>query len=205
MGVWRPQLNQTMESNSKAIEGRSSAHCSASSLARKFHDTYERLAPQFGYETRIGTKTFDPASPNGKLMAAVCAEVVEPIREGLYDEMWRIMKQRDDLRKALVYIAHSGISGRHKEDVANEALSSQNVDVLAPAARPLPMHRQCAILPIGELRKMEAVVEAAKCIRHWHDRDGGGMVVSSEHVRKLWAALHDLEANAEHTHGANNH
>jgi hypothetical protein len=66
----------------------------------------------------------------------------------------------------------------------------------ALSARPLPMYRQCAILPIGELRKMEAVVEAAKCIRHWHDREGGGMVVSSEHVRQLWAALHDLEANA---------
>lgn len=45
----------------------------------------------------------------------------------------------------------------------------------------------------AELQKMEAVIEAAKCIRHWHDRDGGGMVVSAEHVRKLWAALHDLE------------
>ena len=71
----------------------------------------------------------------------------------------------------------------------------------ALSARPLPMHRQCAILPIGELRKMEAVVEAAKCIRHWHDRDGGGMVVSSEHARKLWAALHDLKADAEPIHG----
>lgn len=65
----------------------------------------------------------------------------------------------------------------------------------ALSAQPLPLYRQCAILPIGELRKMEAVVEAAKRIRHWHDRDGGGMVVSAEHVRKLWAALHDFEAN----------
>jgi hypothetical protein len=35
------------------------------------------------------------------------------------------------------------------------------------------------------------VIEAARCIRHWHDtgRDNEGMVVSSEHVRKLWDAL----------------
>ena len=46
-----------------------------------------------------------------------------------------------------------------------------------------------------ELQKMEAVIEAAKCIRHWHDRKPDGMIVSAEHVRKLWAALHDLEAN----------
>ena len=44
-------------------------------LAIKFHDTYERLAPQFGYETRKDTKIFDPDSANGKLMIAVCGEL----------------------------------------------------------------------------------------------------------------------------------
>ncbi len=41
-------------------------------LARRFHDIYEQLAPNFGYETRPETRTFDPESPNGKLMIAVC-------------------------------------------------------------------------------------------------------------------------------------
>ena len=45
-------------------------------LAIKFHDTYERLAPQFGYETRKDTKIFDPDSANGKLMIAVCGELL---------------------------------------------------------------------------------------------------------------------------------
>ena len=49
---------------------------------------------------------------------------------------------------------------------------------------------------VDRCRRMSAVIDAARCIRHWHDREGGGMVVSAEHVRKLWAALHDLEANA---------
>lgn len=43
--------------------------------ARLFHDTYERLAPQFGYETRPDTKAFDPESPNGRLMTAVIREL----------------------------------------------------------------------------------------------------------------------------------
>jgi hypothetical protein len=45
----------------------------AEQLARRFHDTYERLAPSFGYETRVETRQFDPTTPNGKLIIAVCA------------------------------------------------------------------------------------------------------------------------------------
>jgi hypothetical protein len=63
------------------------------------------------------------------------------------------------------------------------------------AAESLPMYKRCVIITAAELQKMEAVIEAAKCIRHWHDREPDGMIVSAEHVRKLWAALHDLEAN----------
>lgn len=44
-------------------------------LARAFHDNYERLAPDHGYETREDTKAFDPNSANGKLMIAVAAEI----------------------------------------------------------------------------------------------------------------------------------
>lgn len=55
-------------------------------MARKFHNTYERLAPQFGYETREETKQFDPSSANGQLMIAVCREVGQAIRQ---DQMRR--------------------------------------------------------------------------------------------------------------------
>ncbi len=48
----------------------------ASSLAQFFHNTYERLAPKFGYETRPDTKSFNTSSPNGKLMIAVCEAVL---------------------------------------------------------------------------------------------------------------------------------
>jgi hypothetical protein len=44
--------------------------------ARRFHECYERLAPQFGYETRKDTRVFDPESQNGKLMCAVMESIV---------------------------------------------------------------------------------------------------------------------------------
>ena len=44
-------------------------------LARLFHETYETLAPEYGYETRAETRQFDPASPNGRLMIDVCARI----------------------------------------------------------------------------------------------------------------------------------
>lgn len=51
-------------------------------LARQFHEAYERLAPLFGYETRPETREFDPNSMNGKLMIAVCDELLDsPERE----------------------------------------------------------------------------------------------------------------------------
>ena len=46
-------------------------------LARQFHDAYERLAPSYGYETRPDTRDFDPNSPNGRLMTAVCKEIIK--------------------------------------------------------------------------------------------------------------------------------
>lgn len=49
---------------------------SALDLAVLFHETYERLAPDFGYETRPDTKVFDPESKNGRLMVAVCGEIL---------------------------------------------------------------------------------------------------------------------------------
>jgi hypothetical protein len=50
-------------------------------LAVKFHETYERLAPQFGYETRPDTKVFDPDSKNGRLMVAVCTALAQALRD----------------------------------------------------------------------------------------------------------------------------
>lgn len=45
-------------------------------LAIAFHETYERLAPDFSYQTRKDTRAFDTTSANGKLMVAVCRELL---------------------------------------------------------------------------------------------------------------------------------
>lgn len=55
------------------------AELNAEQLANLFHETYESLAPSYGYETRPETKVFNPESPNGKLMIAVCTEVLKAL------------------------------------------------------------------------------------------------------------------------------
>ena len=50
----------------------------AESIARLFHETYERLAPTFEYETREATRVSweDVPEKNKRLMIAVTAEVL---------------------------------------------------------------------------------------------------------------------------------
>ena len=55
-------------------------------LARLFHETYERLAPSFGYNTRFNTRVFEPVSRNGKLMIAVCEEILKKLQKESLDE-----------------------------------------------------------------------------------------------------------------------
>lgn len=69
----------------------------AEDLARRFHETYERLAPEFGYETRKETKVPWEKVPrnNRQLITAVCAEVmfgvlVESI--GQLEELRRVVR-----------------------------------------------------------------------------------------------------------------
>ena len=53
----------------------------AATLAVMFHNSYERLAPSFGYKTREETRRFDPDSPNGKLMVATCQAILDELAE----------------------------------------------------------------------------------------------------------------------------
>ena len=63
-------------------------------LAILFHNTYEKLAPSFGYETREDTKSFDITTLNGKLMIAVCKEIIKWQKERSYSE--------EDMREAIL-------------------------------------------------------------------------------------------------------
>ncbi len=57
---------------------------SAEDLARRFHETYERLAPRYGYETREASRTSWTNVPekNKRLMIAVCAELLDLPADG---------------------------------------------------------------------------------------------------------------------------
>ena len=46
-------------------------------LAKLFHDTYERLAPDYGYETREDTREFNSDAINYELMVAVCGVILD--------------------------------------------------------------------------------------------------------------------------------
>lgn len=54
----------------------------AEQLAQKFHETYERLAPSHGYETRKeSAKSWADVPANNKsLMIAVCAEMLAVVK-----------------------------------------------------------------------------------------------------------------------------
>lgn len=65
----------------------------AEQIAAEFHETYERLAPQFGYETREETRQFDPDSPNGKLMIAVCRAIIPVIQADEREECAKIVDE----------------------------------------------------------------------------------------------------------------
>lgn len=56
-------------------------------MATLFHEIYERLAPSFGFNTRYNTRVFEPVSRNGKLMIAVCKEILEKLDKEQKDSL----------------------------------------------------------------------------------------------------------------------
>ena len=87
-------------------------------LARRFHNLYEHMAPQFGYTTREDTRLFIPESPNGKLMIAVCEalasspEVATMIAEARREERERCAAILDTYETIDAEIAAIGIRRR---------------------------------------------------------------------------------------------
>lgn len=83
-------------------------------MARLFHDTYEELAPEFGYVTRDDTHRFDPDSPNGKLMTTVCQRVRAAIIQSdqdhrVSDDEFCMEAMNDDNLRGYDYASHEHI------------------------------------------------------------------------------------------------
>lgn len=74
----------------------------AEQLARLFHETYERLAPQHGYETRVASaKPWSEVPANNRaLMIATCAHVLDELQLGAYAQGYAdaVARLRDDER-----------------------------------------------------------------------------------------------------------
>jgi hypothetical protein len=60
-------------------------------LAQKFHEAYERLAPQYGYKTREASAVSWASVPtnNKNLMIAVCAEILQDLERPSQDYLTR--------------------------------------------------------------------------------------------------------------------
>jgi hypothetical protein len=60
-------------------EGFNARAPSSEQLARLFHSAYGRLAPKYGLAIHPGAREFDPESLDGKLMIAMCSEILAAI------------------------------------------------------------------------------------------------------------------------------
>lgn len=99
----------------------------AEALARRFHEAYERLAPEFGYKTREASAVpwAEVPEANKRLMIATCASILpdvsvstppsDPTREEYREayETWRAEGQK--MHAALLAIWHMA----EKEDTAH--------------------------------------------------------------------------------------
>jgi hypothetical protein len=73
-------------------------------MARCFHETYERLAPHYGYATREATREFNAHSDNGRLMIAVCAEIIAAYSVSQPRVEWISVKDKlPEFGQAVVY------------------------------------------------------------------------------------------------------
>jgi hypothetical protein len=95
----------------------------AEELARKFHETYERLAPQYGYETRKASAVLweNVPSNNKNFMIAVCAEILVKLAPKTIEQAleqchkWHLtdeeLKELDNilfLTRMLLYLGQNG-------------------------------------------------------------------------------------------------
>jgi hypothetical protein len=104
-------------------------------LAVQFHEIYERLAPNYGYETRTETRAFDTSTPNGKLMVAVCREIIQTVFKPILDErdkeIERLTKKVAELRAAYDRQVIENAELKATEQAAYELVQTTTDELLA--------------------------------------------------------------------------
>jgi len=98
-----PRANDDGEANHAAQAASGGGEGEPVAWARRFHECYERLAPQYGYETRQETRVFDPESQNGQLMCAVMASMASIVcghyRDPPQPRGWLTKEEREFLKE----------------------------------------------------------------------------------------------------------
>lgn len=124
----------------------------ARELALKFHEAYERMAPSFGYETRTETRAFDPESANGRLMIAVCSELLPYARQALSAVLPSEQEEREAFEKW------------HRENIEDVWRSNRGELWLAWKAR---ASQALAPVPAHDEQRCERMSEALEKIAQW--------------------------------------
>ena len=86
-------------------------------ITKKFHDTYEKLASEYTYETRKETRVFDINSSNGKLMYATVNEIISPILEEnkQLKDNWNELKEY--INKMHEYFLYTDVNEIYKQSM----------------------------------------------------------------------------------------
>lgn len=102
---------------------------------------------------------------------------------GIYHPLCRVLKQKEAAESSVTRLTREREELQQKYDkVWNES------SLVVVRAEGYLTRAETAERERDQARE---ALEAARCIHHWHDwgKDNEGMVVSAEHVRKLWDAL----------------
>lgn len=147
-------------------------------LAARFHEAYERLAPQFGYETRPETRAFDPTTPNGRLMLAVCDELSAYVPDEAEDTP-RCAKC-PETRDAPIHNPASRMWRHHfaAEPIADEADTPRATPNLDPERARMAFAYEPESLSVGRLNR--AVRDLREEIYHLRLRLQAAEPVSNE-------------------------
>lgn len=143
-------------------------------LAQFFHETYERLAPDFGYKTRQESRKpwAEVPESNRRLMIAVCAEVLAAYRVSPEPKMadWETCAERRELKEENI---------RLRERLAGLGEGWISVDERLPEKTPSLMRTYCLVAIQGRdvLQAMWAESCASRENGDWAffdvHRDGG--------------------------------
>ena len=122
------------------------------------------------------------------------------------DEIKKLQEEiktlKDKLASAMIALGYARAVDSY---VSDEKFVNWRADYYSKLSDQNNADLQKAEAKIGILyQTLEDLLNAADCIRHWHDAmpDNSGMVVSAEHVRKLWevkAAARAVLDGMQHT------